>query len=193
MASIFATPTLAALLAVFAREPERRFYQKELVELTDSSLYLVQRELKRLERAGLIARMPRGRQVEYEVNSAHPAFAGLRDALLRTFALGDRIRVALQSVQGVRLTFIFGSVARGEDRGGSDLDLLVVGDLSLREASAALVPVLRDLGREPNIVVLSITELRERVQRGEHFMGTVLGEPKLWVMGDDEQLAAILG
>jgi Nucleotidyltransferase domain len=193
IAVIFATPTLAALLTVFAREPQRRYYQKELVALTGGSLYLVQRELKRLERAGLVERIPRGRQVEYEANESHPAFQGLRDALLRTLALGEPIHRALESLPGVRLAFVFGSVARGEDTGSSDLDLLVIGDVALREVSARLMPVLRGLGREPNIVVFAEGELRSRVQRGEHFAATVLREPKLWVMGDDEQLAAVLG
>jgi predicted nucleotidyltransferase len=193
IAAIFATPTLAALLAVFASEPERRYYQKELVELTSGSLYLVQRELRRLEGTGLVIRTPRGRQVEYEANVAHPAFRGLREALLGTLVLGDSIRRALEPLPGVRLAFVFGSVARSEDGGTSDLDLLVVGDVSLRELSAGLMPALGSLGREPNLVVLSEEELRTRVSQGEHFVATVMGDPKLWVMGDDEQLAALLG
>jgi predicted nucleotidyltransferase len=193
IASIFATPTLAALLAVFAREPERRYYQKELVALTGGSLYLVQRELGRLERTGLVVRIPRGRQVEYEFNTGHPAFHGLREALLRTLALGEPIRQALESADGVRLAFVFGSIARGEDQGGSDLDLLVVGELGLREVSTRVVPALRDLGREPNIVVLTVDEFRARSNEGEHFVSTVLGEPKLWVIGDDSQLGELLG
>lgn len=192
IAAIFATPTLAALLAVLVREPERRYYQKQLVDLTGGSLYLVQRELGRLERTGLVIRIPRGRQVEYEVNASHPAFHGLREALLRTLALGDSIRSAVESVPGVRLAFVFGSVARGDDTGASDLDLLVIGDVGLRDISASLMPVLRRLGREPNLVVLSEGELRTRARQGEHFVATVMGDPKLWVVGDDEQLAALV-
>lgn len=193
LASIFATPTLAALLGVFAREPERRYYQKELVSLTGCSLYLVQRELGRLERAGLVIRTPRGRQVEYVPNVAHPAFRGLREALLRTLVLGEPIRKALESAEGVRLAFVFGSVARGEDQNGSDLDLMVIGDLGLRDVAKLIVPVLRDLGREPNIVVLTAEEFGARASEGEHFVAAVLGEPKLWVLGDDSQLAELLG
>ena len=92
---LFATPTLARLLAIFALDPAKRFFQKELVGATGSSLYLVQRELKRLEGAGLISRVLRGRQVEYAVNTGHPAFSGLREALLNTIALADRLRAAL--------------------------------------------------------------------------------------------------
>jgi hypothetical protein len=192
-AAVFATPTLARLLAVFALDPERRLYQKELVSATGSSLYLVQRELRRLERAGLVSRVPRGRQVEYAVNTGHPAFSGLREALLNTIALADRLRGALADIEGVRLAFVFGSLARGEAGAGSDLDLLVVGDLGLREVATRVVPTLRGIGREPNIMVLSESEVRERVRTGDTFLATVLEEPKVWIKGDEGELAALIG
>ncbi|MBU4555742.1 MAG: nucleotidyltransferase domain-containing protein [Actinobacteria bacterium] len=191
--TIFATPTLAAILAVFARDPGRTYIQKELVDETGGSLYLVQRELKRLEQTGLIARETRGRQVEYTANAQHPAFAGLRDVLLATIALGDRLRDALTGLKGVRLAFLFGSVAAGIDGPESDLDVFVVGDLGLREVAASLVPALRDVGREPNIIIMSETELRERIARKEHLVSTVLAGPKVWLVGDDDELAAVVG
>jgi hypothetical protein len=192
VAAIFATPTLAALLSVFVREPGRTYYQKQLVDETGGSLYLVQRELKRLERAGLIARETRGRQVEYTANAHHPAFSGLREALLATVALGDRLRGSFAGLDGIRFAFVYGSVARGDDTADSDLDILVVGDLSLRDVSTRLVPALRDVGREPNIVVMPESDLRARAARGEHFVTTVLAGPRLWLVGDDADLAAAL-
>jgi predicted nucleotidyltransferase len=193
IAGIFVTPTLAALLATFARAPSRTYMQKELVEETGGSLYLVQRELKRLEAAGLVAREKRGRQVEYAVNTRHPAFPGLRDALLATVALGDRLRDSLRDLCGVRLALVFGSVAAGTDSAESDLDILVVGDLGLRDASTRLVPALREIGREPNIIVLSEKELQKRAAAREHFVSNLLDGPKLWLVGDDDELAAIVG
>ncbi len=190
---IFATPTLAALLAVFAREPERTYIQKELVRETGGTLYLVQRELKRLEDAGLVARETRGRQVEYTANVQHPAFAGLREALLATVALGDRLRAAFQDLPGVRLAFVFGSVAAGDASPDSDLDVFVVGDLGLRDVSTRLVPALRDIGREPNIITMSEREFRERAASGDHLVATVVAGPKMWVVGDEDELAALVG
>jgi predicted nucleotidyltransferase len=191
LSGIFATPTLAALLAVLAREPERSFYQKELVDATGGSLYLVQRELRRLEAAGLVTRTPRGRHVEYRACSGHPAFPGLQEALLRTVALGDRLRAVLAGVHGVRLAFVFGSLARGEDVAGSDIDLFVIGSLGLRDVATRVMPELRDIGREPNIVVMNEDEFRERIGTQEHFVSTVVAGPKLWLVGDDHDLEAL--
>jgi predicted nucleotidyltransferase len=193
LAGIFATPTLAALLAVLAREPDRSYYQKELVEASGGSLYLVQRELKRLETAGLVARTSRGRHVEYRARTDHPAFAGLSDALLRSIALGDVLRNALSDAEGVRLAFVFGSLARGEDTADSDVDLFVVGTLGLRDVATRVMPRLREIGREPNIVVMPEDDFRARMISGEHFVTSVLAAPKLWLVGDDHELAALSG
>lgn len=191
LAGIFATPTLAALLAVLAREPARNFYQKELVEATGGSLYLVQRELRRLEAAGLVTRTPRGRQVDYRACTNHPAFPGLQDALLRSIALGDVLRDAFRDAKGVRFAFVFGSLARDEDAPGSDVDLFVVGTLGLRDVATRVMPGLRDIGREPNVVVMTEDEFRTRVAAREHFVSTVLTAPKLWLVGDDDDLEAV--
>jgi predicted nucleotidyltransferase len=190
---IFATRTTARILAVFALRPDAVLYQKEIVDLTGSSLYLVQRELKRLERTGLIARSERGRHVEYRALTSHPAFPGIRDALLRTIALGDALRASLEGLPDVRLAFVFGSVARGEATSSSDIDLMVVGDLGTRQVAESVVPLMRDLGREANLVVMDPNTLRSRADAGDHFVSTVLADPKIWLVGDDHELAALTG
>lgn len=192
VAELFATRTTASLLSVFVLHSDQVFYQKELVDLAGSPLYLVQRELKRLERAGLVSRMPRGRQVEYAVRREHPAFPGLRDALLRTIALGDRMRALFTGLGGVDFAFVFGSVAGGEASASSDLDVMVIGDIGLRGVAERVVPLVRDLGREPNLVVLDLESLRTRIGSGDGFVHAVLKGPKIWVIGDDDRLAAAL-
>ena len=106
LARIFATETTARLLALFALHPERTFLQKELVAATGSSLYLVQRDVKRLETAGLVASTPAGASSRVPRFYGAPRLAGLRDALLRTLAPGDGLRAALADVPGVRLAFV---------------------------------------------------------------------------------------
>lgn len=188
--SLFATPTTARLLAVFSLYPERTFIQRELVEQVGGSLYLVQRDLERLEAVGLVRRHKRGRQVEYVAESNHPAFPGLRDAMLNTVALGDRLKAALASVQGVSLAFVFGSVASGEASATSDLDILVVGDLGIgpRKVAPALSAALRDIEREPNLIVMDVDEFGRRRAQADHFLTSVLSGPRIWLVGDDEQL-----
>jgi predicted nucleotidyltransferase len=193
-AGLFASRTLARLLATFLTHAEKDFYQKELADVTGAGLYTVQRELVRLERAGLVQRMPRGNRVYYRANRGHPVFEDLKRVILKTMGLGEALRTALASLGGrVRLAFIYGSVASGQEKTGSDVDVLLVGDLSLREASAVLGPTGRDLGREFNPTVYSPDEFRAKVAEGHHFILEVLKREKIFLIGDEHELERASG
>jgi hypothetical protein len=92
---LFASRTLVALLTRFLMRPDERLYQQELAEAVGARLYLVQRELARLERVGLLTKTPRGNRVYYQANRSHPAFEDLKRVFLKTIALGDALRAAL--------------------------------------------------------------------------------------------------
>jgi predicted nucleotidyltransferase len=51
----------------------------------------------------------------------------LRAVVLKTFGIADPLRDALKPLRDlIELALVYGSVAKGDDRGGSDIDLLVV-------------------------------------------------------------------
>lgn len=190
---LFASGTLARLLTTFLTRPEAALYQKELADGAGTGLYAVQRELARLERAGLVVRTPRGNRVYYRANRSHPAFEDLKRVILKTMGLGDALRAALTPLADrVRVAFIYGSLARGDETAGSDIDLLLVGDLTLREASAILGPVGRDLGREFNATVYPPEEFRTKAREGHHFISEVLRGKKIFLIGDKVDLKGLV-
>ena len=172
-------------------DPEREFYQRELQRLTGAHLRQLQRDLARLESSGLVESRVHGNRTYYRGVPAHPAFADLRAAVLKTIGLSDRLREALESLgDAVALAFVFGSVARGEDVAGSDVDLLVVGSATRRTVAAALAPAGAELGRELNPIILSAEEFAGKRREGDHFIASVLADQRIWVVGDEAELAA---
>ncbi len=193
-AGLFASGTLARLLMTFVTHPETVFYQKELADGAGTGLYAVQRELVRLEKAGLVLRAPRGNRVYYRANRSHPAFEDLKRVILKTMGLGEALRTALAPLANrVQVAFIYGSLARGKETAGSDIDVLLVGDLTLREASAVLGPAGRDLGREFNATVYPPEEFRTKAREGHHFISAVLKGRKIYLIGDEIDLKEIAG
>jgi predicted nucleotidyltransferase len=93
---------------------------------------------------------------------------------------------------GISLAFLFGSYARGEDTADSDIDLMVIGKISGRTLTQALAPARERLAPEINPVVITESEFSNRLGRGDHFLGTVLREPKTFLIGgqdDPDRLA----
>ena len=193
LAALFPNPTLVKVLSLFLTSPEEKFYQRDIAERTGSILLQVQRALRRIERAGLITKSREGNRVYYTTERGHPAFDDLRRAFLKTVALGDVLRQALAPITGkIRLACIYGSLARGEETARSDVDLLLVGSTTLREVTKYLGPVGRALGREFNPAVFPPREFRKKVAEEDHFIREVLEGPKIWLIGNDRELAGLV-
>ena len=130
----------------------------------------------------------------YRANRAHPAFEDLKALILKTVGLGDALRTQLEKLgDKVRLVFLYGSVARGEETASSDIDIMLVGEVSSREVASMLAPVKRALNREINSSVYRPTEFRKRFVERQPFVTNVLKEPKIFVLGNEGDLEAILG
>ena len=194
VAELFSSSTMTDLLKVFFLHTGEEFYQRELSRLTGDSLYLVQRELARLERTGLIKKDRRGNRVYYQAQEENPAFLDLKRFFIKTIALGDKVSEALAPlVSKISLAFIYGSVAAAEDKPRSDVDLLVIGKIGLKELSKILGPLSRDLGREFNPTVYSPKEFNRKIAEGNVFIESVIKGPKIWLVGDQDELAGLVG
>lgn len=190
LAELFPNPTLVEVLSLFLLHPDEEFYQRGIAETTGNALLQVQRALKRIERTGLVTRTKRGNMVYYKAELLHPAFEDLKRVFLKTVALGDVLREALAPLADrVKLAFIFGSLAKGRESAQSDIDLFLVGELSLRETTKILGPVTAELGREFNPVVYSPEEFKKKARENHHFITEVIKGPKIWLIGDEEEHA----
>jgi predicted nucleotidyltransferase len=88
--------------------------------------------------------------------------------------------------------FIFGSAARGEFHASSDIDLLVVGEASLGDVGMAVREAEKRLGRDVNPTVYSLDEFQATVRAKQHFLTTVLAEPKIFVLGGESDLGDLV-
>lgn len=185
---IFANPTLGEVLSLLVLNPDKEFYQSNLAQKTKKALIQVQRALKTLKEIGLITTTREGRMVYYQAITTHPAFEALKNLFLKTLALGENFRKALDPFQNkVRFAFVFGSFARGEESADSDIDLLIVGNLSLRELSKITAPLTRELDREVNPVIFTPREFQKKILKNDHFLLEVISSPKLWIIGNDSE------
>jgi predicted nucleotidyltransferase len=112
--------------------------------------------------------------------------------VLKTVGLPAVLRSRLQVPQ-VRIAFIFGSLASGQEKAGSDVDLMVIGDLGLRQLADLLSGISETIGREINPHVMTMTEYRKRKKAADHFVARVLEGPKLFLVGTEHELEAMGG
>ncbi|MBI5908669.1 MAG: nucleotidyltransferase domain-containing protein [Betaproteobacteria bacterium] len=189
--SLFGKTRQALLALLYARADEEHL-QESLIQLAGLGRGTVQRELEFLARAGVVRRTVRGRQVYFQANAESPIYAELRGLVVKTAGVADALRTALAPLSGrIRTAFIYGSIAKGAERRGSDVDVMVIGDVSFAETSEALAPAQKAIGREVNPSVYAPADFRAKLAAKHHFLRSVMKREKIFLIGDDRELARL--
>ncbi|HWB05489.1 MAG TPA: nucleotidyltransferase domain-containing protein [Verrucomicrobiales bacterium] len=163
---------------------------RELARRSGLAVGTVRQELQRLSGLDLVRVQPDGNRTAYQAATDHPLFQEIHGMVLKTSGLVDVLRGALTSPE-VSLAFVFGSMAAGNPAAQSDIDLFVIGTLTLRQLTARLTGLPEKLGREINPHILTPDEFRRRRKSKDHFVTTVLAGPRLFVKGGPDELKAM--
>lgn len=176
-------------LALLLLHPETSLHVREIARITGKVPGTLLRELNQLADAGLLIRRPVGNQVHFQANPRSPVFEDLRNVLKKTAGVADVLREALDPVAGkIETAFVYGSLARGDERAGSDIDVMLVGELAFTEAVHALAPAQEFLRREINPNVYARAELRAKLRAGDAFLQRVVADKKIFLIGSDDDL-----
>jgi predicted nucleotidyltransferase len=163
------------------------FHVREMERRSGLNESTVRQELRKLARLDLVQSRRDSNRVYYRARTENPLYPEIRNLVLKTSGLADVLKSALEDKR-VRVAFVFGSIAAGEEKTNSDVDLMVIGRLGLRDLSGLLSGVEEKIGREVNPHVMSENEFRSRLKAKEHFMSNVLKEPKIFLIGSENDL-----
>jgi predicted nucleotidyltransferase len=180
----------AKVLTALFNERGRTFYQAELARVTGLPIAAVQRQLKRLGAAGLVSASTAGGRRVYSADPQSAIFDEVSSIVRKLRGPATSLRPALKRHR-VELAFVFGSFASGSATASSDMDLMVLGSESSRVIRGELAKAERDLGRSVNEHVMTAREWMTRLRKDDPFLGNVRAGPKLWVIGDERELAEL--
>jgi uncharacterized protein len=182
-----------SILKLLLLNPDNSYYLREIEQLVNLPVRAVQREIENLKRIGLAELRVQGNRRYYSVNRNFPIFEELKSILIKTVGLGDVLRKALEpSKDCVKLAFIYGSYAEQTENISSDIDLLVVGSVSPKQLSTILASAKTDLRRELNFSVYTEKEFKQKIKNRNHFLTDLLKSKKIYLIGDDAILKAII-
>ena len=184
--------TRGRILALLYGHAGQTFYLRQISREIGASVGAVQRELETLSNIGLIDRSNSGHQVYFQANRAHPVFAELNALVAKTVGVFQLLSSALAPfAKKISLAFVYGSMARQDEKAGSDVDLMVVGDVTLDEVLEQLAPVERAIGRSINPTLYSIKEFKAKLKSGNHFLSSVLRGETVPLIGDLDELGKV--
>lgn len=190
LASVLFPDYRRKVLALLLLHPESSYHQREIARLTETQSGTLSRELVKLVAAGLAVKTRVGNQQHYRANRECPIFEELASILRKTSGLTDILAEALSPIADqISAAFVFGSMASGKASAGSDIDLMILGTVTFREAVAVLYPCQETLGREINPKVYQREEWQRLLAEGGAFITDLLEKPKVFVIGDASYLS----
>ena len=186
--------TRGAVLALLYGRADESFYTREIARQVGASVGAIQRELENLSKVGLILRKSVGNQVFYQANRDMPIFPEMRGLINKTIGIFGILGSALRPLsKQIVAAFVYGSVARKQETAQSDVDLMVVGKVTLDEVLSRLSTVEKGIGRSINPTVYSVAEFKSKFASGNHFLTSVLKGQKVFLLGDEDELRKMGG
>lgn len=190
LADALFTRTQQKILGVLFGNPDRMLHTAEIIRMAKTGSGAAQRELARMNDSGLLSASIAGNSTFYQANRESPVFEELATIVAKTVGLAEPLREALRPlVSSIRAAFVFGSVAKRQDRAQSDIDVMIVSDeLTYADVFKRIEPLNEWLGRTVNPTIYTRDEYARRLRENNAFLTRVNAQQKIWLIGGEDDL-----
>jgi DNA-binding transcriptional ArsR family regulator len=174
----------SSVFAELTTAGEEGLHLREIARRTGLNSKTVMRELHSQRDVGILLSKKVGNQVIYRLNPDCPIYDELRSIVRKTVGLAGVLSESLEPfADRIEMAYIYGSHARGEVRPDSDVDLMVVGDVSLQEISSPIRTAGRTLRRAINPTLYVSDEYATELRKGDSFVDRVHSGPRIDLIG----------
>ena len=184
---ILSSKARAEIFRILFGMDSNEYHLREITRRSGLTIGIIRKESINLDLLGLIQKRSSGNRTYYTANKNHPLYETIHNLVLKTSGLFDILRQAL-SIDSVRIAFVFGSIATGKENADSDIDLFILGNITLRSLSKLLKEPSKKIGREINPHVMTLEEFIKRINERDHFVTSILESPKLMIKGNEDEL-----
>jgi len=161
---------------------------REIARITGEDYKNVSRELRNLEEIGLLSSRNEGNLKFFGINKGFVIYEELKSIFMKTRGAVGVLEEAVSRAREIDYAFIYGSFAMGTERAKSDIDVIVIGGISLEGVLALLRGPEEALSREINVSLYDLQEIQRRVKDNDPFIREVLGGSKIMLIGEEDEL-----
>jgi len=187
---IITSKTKRDILTLFFLNPENEFYIREVCRRIIQEPNLVRKELKKFEKIGLLKMRKKGNSMYYSVNKQNIIYYEIKGLITKLGAYEDIMKKELKKYDEVKIAFVYGSFARGEERSNSDIDLMVVGNPDLNKFNKGIKKIENIFHRDINYSIYPKEEFIKKLGTG--FLTHILKNKKIMVIGDENELEQLI-
>lgn len=162
---LLTSQTRLKLINIFFYHPSEIYYVRQLVRLTGEEINSVRRELENLLAASILIKESRGNRLYYWANPEHYLYYDLVVIARKHSGLGASMQENRLKLGKLRALFYSQDFTLESIAGRENIDILVIGDISLKLVQDLIKEEELSIGREINYMVMDKSELHLRLSK----------------------------
>ncbi len=186
---LFVSRVRVKILQLFLTSPqESLFHVREIVRRVGEEINAVRRELARMEKFSMVTSEWRANRRLYRFRKDYIFYKELLSLVAKTSGLGGNLVKNKGKLGKIKFAFVSTKFLKGGLSDTEDVNLLVVGSIVLPELQSIIADEQAKREKEINYSFMDETEFKFRVRRRDPFILKVLLQPKVMLIGDEDEL-----
>ncbi len=172
------------VLSYYFTNPAKHLYVRQLASILKEDPGNISKEFSKMEKEGVFIAEARGNQKHFYLNKRYPLYSELKSILFKTTGVEGRLKDIMGNMEGIQLSFIYGSYAANKENASSDVDLLIIGKPDEDKLLEEIEFAEQVLGREINYNIYPAKEFKEKLKKKDSFITNILKRPKIILKGE---------
>ncbi|EKD84670.1 MAG: hypothetical protein ACD_38C00176G0005 [uncultured bacterium] len=187
---LFVSRVRVKILQLFLSLPvDTLFHVREIVRRVSEEINAVRRELARMEKYGMVSSEWRANRRLYRFKKDYIFYGELLALVAKTTGLGGNLIKNKNKLGKIKFAFVSTKFFKGKKLEESDnVDILVVGSIVLPQLQAIISDEQAKREAEINYSFMDEAEFKFRVKRRDPFILKVLIQPKIMLIGDEDEI-----
>ncbi|HKZ34872.1 MAG TPA: hypothetical protein VJ179_03340 [Patescibacteria group bacterium] len=185
---LFISKVRVEILKLFLVSPERIYHIRGIVRAIDEEINAVRRELKRMEKIGLMSSEWRANRKYYRIRREYLFYQELLSMVSKITGLGGAVIQHKNKIGRVKYAMVSRRFLKGAKADPNEVDMLVVGNIILPELASIVREQEAKLSVEINYTVMSEDEFTFRKRRRDPFILSVLEASRVMLIGDEDDM-----
>ena len=189
LTTLLGSKTRQVLLNTFFSNLDKEYYTRQLASMHNMSVGTLHREIKKLISLGILNVREVGNIKLFSLNRQNPVYEELKSIVYKTEGVIKLVQDAVTSVKGIRVAFIYGSLAKGDERQDSDIDIFLIGDDINEDKLVINISNLeKKLFKEINYTQYTGSEYKKEKKKRNSFILEVIKGKKVFIKGGEDDL-----
>jgi len=185
------TKNQTLILEIFFNDPEKSYYLRELGRIIGKQPGVFQRDINKLVQSGILISEYQAKSRFFKLNKNYHLYNEFKSIFFKTVGAEKRLREILKNIKNIKIAFIFGSFAKGEEDSFSDIDLMIIGNPDEDSLISKISKLESQLGREVNYHIFSLADWKNKLKAKNSFLENIVSQPKIFLIGDENELSRI--